>query len=81
MAASALLAEDKLPSYKARLHIVSYNSSPLEGARVRARGRFHNAELWAYRNPGAKIEEMQISDEYVEFTIPNLEVYAVVDLW
>ena len=63
-----------------RLHLINYGGGKVEGLRVRVRGPFFQGKLAAYGLPDAALMDYGSSDNGTEFTIPALDVYAVVDL-
>ena len=65
---------------RARVHLLNYGSDKVEALRVRLRGAYKPVRLSAFGFPDAKIEEVVMQDDATEFTIPDIGVYAVVDL-
>ena len=59
---------------RVRVHLINYSGRKVEGLRVRVRG--------VYRNSGEKagLEDYSAADGATEFTVPSIDVYAVVDL-
>ena len=66
-------------SSHARLHLLNYGGKPVEGLRVRLLGHYKNAKLSA---PGgaAAVSDFVAAGDAVEFSIPELGTYAIVDL-
>ncbi|HEY8550195.1 MAG TPA: hypothetical protein VIL35_09590 [Vicinamibacterales bacterium] len=66
---------------RARLHLLNYGGRPILGLRVRIRGEYSGGEA---RVPGAAgtvaLTDHVVADGFTEFTLPELVVYAVVDL-
>ena len=65
---------------RARLHLVNYGSSRIEGLRVRVLGSYAKGKLAAFSHDAANLEDYAVLDGATEFTIPEMGVYAVVDL-
>jgi hypothetical protein len=66
-------------SSHARLHLLNYGGKPVEGLRVRLLGHYKNAKLSA---PGgdAAVSDLVAAGDAVEFSIPELGTYAIIDL-
>jgi hypothetical protein len=66
-------------SSHARLHLLNYGGKPVEGLRVRLLGHYRNAKLSA---PGgdASVSDFAAAGDAVEFSIPELATYAIIDL-
>ncbi|MCW5978143.1 MAG: hypothetical protein KIT09_08695 [Bryobacteraceae bacterium] len=64
----------------ARLHILNYADRPLEGIRLRVRGAYSKADVHAFTQADAAATEFVVEDGFTEFSIPQMGVYAVVDL-
>lgn len=65
---------------KARLHLVNYGGSDVEGLRVRIRGTFkEDAVLVAGTGP-VKLDGLAIVEGGTEFSLPRMATYAVIDL-
>lgn len=60
----------------ARVHAVNYSDQPLEGVRIRVRGSFTQQAAYA----GDAVEDLVQDNGFTEFTFPEFDVYAVVDL-
>jgi hypothetical protein len=63
-----------------RLHLLNYQNSPLRGIRVRVRGPWKEAKAYVFERPSVAVEGFTKDGSFVEFTIPELGAYAVVDL-
>ena len=63
----------------ARLHLLNYGGKTVEGLRVRLLGAYKTAKLSA---PGgdATVSDLAVAGDAVEFSIPALDSYALVDL-
>jgi hypothetical protein len=64
----------------ARIHLLNYSSSTIAGVRVRVRGLYQDIRLSAFGFEGAKPEDVVVSGDATEFTVPEMSAYAVVDL-
>jgi hypothetical protein len=67
-------------SAQARLHLVNYGGGKVDGLRVRVLGSYAHGTLAAFGVNNAALTDYAVSDGGAEFTIPELDVYAVVDL-
>jgi hypothetical protein len=65
---------------RARLHLVNYASRPVRGLRVRVKGRWAREEGHAYGEPQLKLQDVSADGEATEFTIPEINTYAAVEL-
>ena len=64
----------------ARIHLLNYASSSVAGVRVRVRGLYQDIRLSAFGFEGAQPEDVVVSGDATEFTVPEMGPYAVVDL-
>src|SRR5262245_28302601 len=64
---------------RARLDLLNYGGSRVEGLRVRLLGVYKNVRVSAPGGAGT-IADLAIADGATEFSLPQLETYAVVDL-
>lgn len=64
----------------ARIHLLNYGGSKIEGTRVRVRGSYKNVRLSAFGHGDMKAEDLVIQDGATEFTVPEMGVYAIADL-
>jgi hypothetical protein len=64
---------------QARLHLLNYGATKVEGLRVRLLGVYSSAKLSA-PGPGASVSDLVAADGSTEFSIPTLDTYAIVDL-
>jgi hypothetical protein len=64
---------------RGRLHLLNYGNPKIEGLRVRVLGTYKNAQLNA---PGsvAPLSDTVAANGAIEFSIPTLETYAIVEL-
>ena len=64
----------------ARLHILNYSGREVEGIRVRLRGAYKTSSASSF-GPGAiKLEDVLIGPDAIEFTLPRIGLYSMVDL-
>ena len=66
---------------RARLHLINYGQQPIEGLRVRVLGEYRKVTLAAFGYDAAKAEDVEVVEGGTEFSIPELGVYAVANLW
>jgi hypothetical protein len=65
---------------RARVHLLNYGKAPVKGLRVRVLGAYTHGKLFAHGLPHTALEDYTLQDGVAEFTIPELGIYAVVDL-
>ena len=65
---------------KARLHLINYGGSKVEGMRVRVRSEYAHESVAAFGIGNAALTDYGFANGATEFTIPEMDVYAVVDL-
>ena len=65
---------------KGRLHVLSYGQRPVEGVRIRVRGKFQNADISAFGITSAKVAELSQDGDFTEFSIMEIRPYVAVDL-
>jgi len=63
-----------------RVHLINYGGGKVDGLRVRVRGEYAHGTLAAFGVPRVALTDYAVSDGGTEFTIPTMDVYAVVDL-
>jgi hypothetical protein len=63
-----------------RVHLINYGGGKVEGLRVRVRGVYAHGTLAAFAAKDAGLLDYASTDDGTEFTIPAMDVYAVVDL-
>jgi hypothetical protein len=63
-----------------RVFLLNYGARPVLGLRVRVRGRYSKGELRAFGIADAKLFDWTDDGQAVEFTIPELRAFAVIDL-
>ena len=64
---------------QARLHLLNYGGRRLHSFRVRVKGGYSKGVLRAY-GAEQKLADYKVSEGGVEFTVPAMDAYAVVDL-
>jgi hypothetical protein len=65
---------------RVRVHLINYGGGKVEGLRVRVRGAYTHGMLAAFAVKSAALIDYNTADDGTEFTIPEMDVYAVVDL-
>jgi hypothetical protein len=64
-----------------RVHLLNYGpSGTVAGLRVRVDGIFSKAELASFGTNTAEVVDLRVRDGGTEFTVPEIVLYAVVDL-
>ena len=64
----------------ARVHILNYSNRVVPGLRVRVKGTYSHQNLKAFDRPDMKLQDVSVEAGATEFTVPEISVYAVVDL-
>jgi hypothetical protein len=67
-------------SEHARVHILNYASRPAPGLRVRLLGIYRQQTVRSFGKRDLKLEDVSVENGATEFTVPEINVYAVVDL-
>ena len=65
---------------RARVHILNYANRRVMGLRVRVLGAYAHQSARVYAQPDFKLQDVTVDSGATEFTLPELSVYAVVDL-
>lgn len=65
---------------RARVYLINYSNRPVRGLRVRVRGNYAKGDAHIYNIAGAKLEDWVQDGGATEFSIPELSVFAVIDL-
>lgn len=66
---------------KARLHLLNYGGRPSAGLRIRLRGMWkESANNVSGADSPVKLESFTAADGWTEFTLPQLNTYAAIDL-
>lgn len=68
-------------STRARLHLIDYAKRPVDGLRVRVLGSYARHEETVSGIPGAKLQDYTADGTATEFTLPQIQRYAVIDLY
>jgi hypothetical protein len=63
-----------------RVHLINYGGASVEGLRVRVRGEFAHGTVTAFGVHNAALTDYGVVEGGTEFTIPSMNVYAVVGL-
>jgi hypothetical protein len=63
-----------------RLHLINYSRQKIEGLRVRVLGSYRKAALAAFGYDKARLEDLAVAGGATEFSISEMDVYAVVNL-
>ncbi|MCI0419674.1 MAG: hypothetical protein L0387_12715 [Acidobacteria bacterium] len=63
-----------------RLHLLNYRGGKIDGLRVRLRGAFRKGQARGDQFGELPLEDFTVSDGATEFSLPAINVYAVVDL-
>jgi hypothetical protein len=66
-----------------RVHLLNYAGAerPVNGIRVRVLGRYSRQKIAAAGVEAPRLADVRVSEEATEFTLPEMKVYAVVDLY
>ncbi len=65
---------------RSRLYLIQYGRNPVSGLRVRVLGKFNRAVIASLGSKVMPAEDVVADDTGIEFSIPELRSYAVVDL-
>ncbi|HKW99555.1 MAG TPA: hypothetical protein VJN43_17580 [Bryobacteraceae bacterium] len=65
---------------KLRVHLVNYSGRKVEGLRVRVLGEYPHHNLAAFEIGNAALTDYLVSSGATEFTVPEMDAYAAVDL-
>lgn len=68
---------------KARLHLLNYGAAShirVGGFRVRVLGGYSKFQIHSFETPGEKLLDYEVQPDATEFTVPELNTYAVIDL-
>ena len=66
-----------------RLHLLNYGSAAgarVDAFRVRVLGHYSKAQLHSFNSSGDQMSEYSQESDATEFTVPELKVYAAIDL-
>ena len=65
---------------RVRLHLLNYRGGKVDGMRIRLRGAFRKGQARGDQIGDVPLENLAVSDGATEFTIPLMNLYAVIDL-
>ena len=65
---------------RARLHLVNYGGREIDGLRVRVRGPYQSGDAYIAGSGKAALVDPTSADGAMEFSLPKIGTYAVVDL-
>ena len=65
---------------RARLHVINYGGRDIEGLRVRVKGAYSSGEAYAAGSGKVALLDQVVADGAIEFSLPKIGTYAVVDL-
>jgi hypothetical protein len=66
--------------HQARVFLLNYSNRPVLGMRVRIRGAYSKGELQVSGIPDAHLADVTQDGPATEFSVPELRVFAVIDL-
>jgi hypothetical protein len=66
--------------HRIRIHLINYGGGRVEGLRVRVRGPYPHGALAAFGLSNVKLADYGATIDATEFTISEMDVYAIVDL-
>jgi hypothetical protein len=67
-------------STRIRLHLLNYRGGKVDGLRIRLRGAFHKGQARGDQVGEIPLENFAVASGSTEFSIPMMNLYAVVDL-
>src|SRR5262245_13332683 len=65
---------------RARVHLINYGGREIEGLRVRVRGGYSSGDAYVVGSGKVALLEQVAADGAIEFSLPRIGTYAVVDL-
>jgi hypothetical protein len=65
---------------RARLHLINYGGRDIDGLRVRVRGPYRGGDAYIAGTGKAALEDQVVADGAIEFSLPKMSTYVVVDL-
>jgi len=65
---------------QARVYLLNYSNRPVRGLRVRIRGSYAKGESRVFGVPDSHVNDLTLDPTGTEFTVPELNAFAVVDL-
>lgn len=65
---------------RARLHLINYGGREIDGLRVRVRGGYSGGDAYVAGTGKVALQDQVAADGAIEFSLPKIGTYAVVDL-
>ena len=65
---------------RARLHLVNYGGRDMEGLRIRVRGPYRGGQAYVAGTGRVELVDQVVADGTIEFSLPRIGAYAVIDL-
>jgi len=65
---------------RARVHLINYGGRDIEGLRVRVRGGYSSGDGYVAGTGKVALQDQVVADGAIEFSLPKIGTYAVVDL-
>ena len=65
---------------RARLHLINYGGRDIDGLRVRVRGVYSAGDAYIPGSGKVALQDQVVADGAIEFSLPKIGTYAVVDL-
>jgi hypothetical protein len=65
---------------RARVHLINYGGRDIEGLRVRVRGGYSTGDAYIPGTGKAALLDQVVADGAIEFSLPKIGTYVVVDL-
>jgi len=65
---------------RARLHLINYGGREIDGLRVRVRGAYSTGDAYLPGSGKVALQDQVAADGAIEFSLPKIGAYAVVDL-
>jgi hypothetical protein len=65
---------------RARLHLINYGGREIDGLRVRVRGPYQGGDAYIAGSGKGALLDQNVADGAIEFSLPKISAYAVVDL-
>lgn len=65
---------------RARVHLINYGGRDIEGLRVRVRGGYSRGDAYVAGTGKVAVNDQVVADGAIEFSLPRIGTYAVVDL-
>jgi hypothetical protein len=65
---------------RARVHLINYGGRDIEGLRIRVRGGYSSGDAYVAGTGKVALQDQVTADGAIEFSLPKIGTYAVVDL-